>query len=99
MKRAAISIDQALRDRNLLGAALGDIPSWETWLIILRATFGLPLDDKQRELFSQVAGNRTPPAKRVSEVWAVCGRRSGKTRMAAAIAVFIATIEQHRLSS
>jgi hypothetical protein len=36
-------IDEALRDQNLLGAALGDASTYSTWLAILRATYGLPL--------------------------------------------------------
>ena len=48
--------------------------------------------------FKEVAGNREPPTQRVNELWAVVGRRSGKTRTAAAISVYVAAIEQHRLA-
>ena len=86
------------RDRNLLGAALGDATSWSPWIAILRAAFGLPLDEQQQQVFNRVAGGRDPPSQRVKELWSVCGRRSGKTRMAAAISVYIAAIEQHKLA-
>ena len=84
MKRT-ISVDAALRDRQLLGAALGDLASWRTWSIALKGAFGLPLNDAEGTIFDAIAGGRTPPARRVRELWAVAGRRSGKTRMAAAI--------------
>ena len=38
----AISITDALLDRNLLGAGLGDPQSWATWLVILKAAFAEP---------------------------------------------------------
>ena len=97
MKRT-ISVDAALRDRQLLGAALGDLASWRTWSIALKGAFGLPLNDAERTIFDAIAGGRTPPARRVRELWAVAGRRSGKTRMAAAISVYIGAIEQHTLA-
>jgi hypothetical protein len=97
-QRATISIDQALRDPNLLGAALDDANSWSTWLTILRAASGLPLDDQQREVFSSVAGGRSPPTQRVRELWSIIGRRGGKSRMAAALAVYHACFGQHRLA-
>jgi hypothetical protein len=93
-----ITIDEALADEKLLGAALGDPASWQTWTSVLRATFGLPLSAQDHERFQAVAGQREPPTQRVSELWAVLGRRSGKTRIAAAISVFIGTLEEHKLA-
>ena len=93
-----MSVDVALRDASLLGAGLGDPASWSGWLAILRAAFGLNLTDQQRELFITVAGGRDPPRRKVRELWAVCGRRSGKTRVAAAISAYIGAIQQHRLA-
>ena len=92
------TIDQALLDRNLLGAALGDLASWQRWLTVLRAAFALPMTASDRATFAQVAGDRPLPRARVSELWAVVGRRSGKTRIAAAISVYIGAIERHTLA-
>ena len=96
--KALIGIDRALLDKNLLGAALGDIASWSQWLAVLRAAFGLKMSDEDRAIFSKVAGERAPPGQRVNELWCVAGRRSGKTRIAAAISTYIAAIAQHRLA-
>jgi hypothetical protein len=38
------------------------------------------------------------PSRRVRELWCVCGRRSGKSRIAAAIAVYLALFIKHRLA-
>jgi hypothetical protein len=89
-------IEQALTDPLLLGAALGDISSWKVWISVLRAAFGLPLDREQRAVFSSVADGRPPPTHRVEELWIVAGRRSGKSRMAAAIAVYLALFGKHK---
>ena len=85
----AIPISEALADRNLLGAALGgDVASWRTWRVVLKAAFAEALTDEERALFAVVAGDRAPPLRRVRELWCgPIGRRSGKSRMAAAVAV------------
>ena len=92
------TIDRALRNKRLLGAALGDASSWATWISVLRAAFGLSLDDDQRQLFASVAGNRAPPTKGVRELWALVGRKGGKSRMAAAITVYCACFLKYKLS-
>jgi hypothetical protein len=92
------AIDRALMDQNLLGAALGDGVSWSAWLAVLRAAFALPMSHEDRAAFAKVAGDRDPPSQAVSELWAVCGRRSGKTRVAAAVSVYIGAIKQHHLA-
>jgi Terminase large subunit, ATPase domain len=94
-----MAIDRALTDPNLLGAGLGGPASWATWISVLRATFGLPLTAEDRDVFGRVAGDRAPPGQRVNELWAVVGRRSGKSRMAAALAVFLALFQKHRLAA
>src|ERR1700722_16063483 len=92
------AIDRALTDPNLLGAALGDLKTWATWLTVARAAFALGMSKKDRETFEEIAGGRQPPKKRVRELWVLAGRRSGKTRVAAATAVHIAAIQQPRLA-
>jgi hypothetical protein len=101
MKRRtpSLTIDRALADRKLLGAALGDDrASWSTWLVVLKAAFGLALDAAELRVFAAVAGSRKPPAKRVRELWCIVGRRGGKSRMAAALAVYVSCFVQHRLA-
>jgi hypothetical protein len=101
MAVARISIDGALCDPKLLGAALGPPETWATWRVILRAALGsgITLNEAERATFKAVAGDRAPPTQRVSELWCVLGRRSGKTRMAAAMAVYLANFETHNLAA
>ena len=93
-----ISIARALNDPKLLGAALGDIGPWRTWIAVLKAAYGLPLDEADLKTFHAVAGDRDPPSRRVRELWAIVGRRGGKSRMAAALAVFQACFAKHDLA-
>src|SRR5262245_16690884 len=90
-------IDYALANRRLLGAGLGPMATWQTWLVALKAAFGRPLDEAELMAFHAVAGDRSPPEHRVRELWCVAGRRSGKSRMAAAVAIFLALFVKHRL--
>ena len=53
-----IAIDQALADAKLLGAALGDTQTWQTWGVVLKAAFGLELNRQQARTFASVAGSR-----------------------------------------
>jgi hypothetical protein len=93
-----VSLDQALLDPNLLGAALGDPRTWSTWLTVLRAASGLPLNQQQLETFKHIAGDRPPPGHRVQELWCVVGRSGGKSRTAAAIATASALLQKHHLA-
>jgi hypothetical protein len=97
--KPTITIDAAMRDKNLLGAALGDIDSWSTWMVGIKAAFGLGLiTDRERETFEQIAGGRAPPTHRVRELWCLVGRRGGKSRVAALVAVYVACFIKHKLA-
>ena len=95
---ARFSIDRTLTDKRLLGAALQDVASWTTWRTVLKAAFGLTLNRDEARAFAAVAGSRKPPQQRVRELWAIIGRRGGKSRMAAALAVHLACFGTHRLA-
>ena len=92
-----LPIDATLRDRNLLGAAFGDIRSWSTWIAVLRSAFGLPLDSRQRETFAGVAGGRAPPTRRVKEFWAVVGRRGRQVPHGGGQLPFTPLLQKHQL--
>jgi hypothetical protein len=85
---AALSIIDALDDPVLFAPwFLGD--TWWGWRVVLKAAFGLPLNDDELVFFSQVA-ERDPPGRRVRELWIVVGRRGGKDSIASVIAAYIA---------
>jgi hypothetical protein len=71
-----------------------DGPSWDAWRVILRAAYALPLSQQELMTFGELAGGRSPPTKRVRELYVVGGRRGGKDSVASLLAVFAATIEE-----
>ena len=91
-------IDEALLDENLLGAALGDPASWSVWLTALKAAFGHLLTGDELAVFARIAGDRPPPRQRVKELWCVVGRRGGKSRIAAALGVYLSLFESYTLA-
>jgi hypothetical protein len=95
-----IPIDKALLDQGLLGAALGNPETWAPWISVLRAAFALPMTDSDLATFKQVAGGRDVPENRVRELWAIIGRRSGKSRVAALVASYMAAfaVDHSKLS-
>jgi hypothetical protein len=66
-----------------------DGASWDGWRTILKAAFGLPMSEREREFFRTVA-ERDPPKSRVRELWIVAGRRAGKDSIASLIATYAA---------
>jgi hypothetical protein len=83
---------------GVLERGAGLITPWRVWLVALKAAFGRPLSHDELEVFRTIAGDRDLPKGRVRELWCVAGRRSGKSRMAAAIAIFLGLFQKHRLS-
>jgi hypothetical protein len=98
MTAPVLRIDEALADRNLLGAALGDLWSWGVWVAVLKAAYGdtMSVDDHGR--FHLVSGGRAPPMRKVRELVVVASRRCGKGRMSAAIAVYEALMVKRDLA-
>ena len=86
--RQLATIERALADKQLLGAALGDLSSWLTWLAVVKAAYGRPLSTAEREAFNRVAGGRGAPSRKVRQFAAVVSRRGGKGRVAGAMAVY-----------
>lgn len=78
-----------MTDRALFGTLFADA-SWATWRVFLMALFGLPIPDAEIEVYRHHTGRTEPPEKPFREAALVCGRRGGKSRVLALIAVFLA---------
>jgi hypothetical protein len=84
------TIIQALHDGRLLKPAFKDVSTWRAWEVYLKALFGLPLEASEVEMFKAATGLEDPPAGPSRDSFCICGRRSGKSFMSAAIAVWLA---------
>jgi hypothetical protein len=90
-----IPLRQALEDSNLLD--MGDA-SWIAWRALLLAMRGEPLNDEELRHYRKLTQRDAPPAEPVSEGWIIVGRRGGKSRSIAALAVYIAALCDHTLA-
>ncbi|MBJ7410847.1 MAG: hypothetical protein JHD15_10880 [Phenylobacterium sp.] len=89
-----ISMREALADPQLLGGAMpGD--SWRTWRTYMIAGMGEALTDEERVVFKALTGREREPLTPVEELWAIVGRRGGKTRAAGTLAAYVGTLCDH----
>lgn len=87
-----LSIIDALEDPNLLGGlpAFKDLSSWYSWLVFLKAAYGLPLDRKEVDVFKKHTDRSKydPPPGGFAESFCRVGRQAGKSRVAGTIAAY-----------
>lgn len=69
--------------------------SWDRWRVFLAAMFGLPMTDTEQAIYQHHTGRTAPPDAPAEEVGLICGRRGGKSRVLATIAVFLATVPDY----
>jgi hypothetical protein len=82
---------EALDSSDLFGRVFAG-ESWAKWRVWLIALMGEELTDEERVVFTGITGRDREPLERVEEAWAICGRRSGKTRSAAVLAAYISAL-------
>jgi hypothetical protein len=96
-----MNILSAIKDPQLFQPFFGtDLTSWRPWSIASRALYGLPIKSEQgRTLIRQCCGRahtELPPGG-FSTALFLTGRRSGKSRIAAAVGAFEALFGNHHL--
>jgi hypothetical protein len=84
------SILDALDDEQLFEPFFRS-PSWARWRVFLKALFALPLEDAEQAIYQAHTGRTDLPERPYTEAALVVGRRGGKSRTLATIAVFLAT--------
>ncbi len=90
-----VTLRQALDDPALLGSAL-DGPTWAAWRVILLAAMGEALTPDELKVFTQFTGLALSPDQRVDELYCCIGRRGGKSRAMAVLAVYLAALCDYR---
>lgn len=88
------SILEIIRDPRLFGSLFQGL-TWFAWQAFLAAVFGLLTSDKEAALIRRCTGRKTLPAKQAREAWVIVGRRGGKSRIAAMLAVFLACFRDY----
>lgn len=86
-----MSMREALESPDVLGSVLPG-ESWAYWRTVLIASQGEPLKPEELEIYRELSGRTEAPTKPFKELWAVCGRRAGKTQALAAGASYFARL-------
>ncbi len=89
-----MNILDALNDPALFGPHFPG-GSWVRWRAFLAALFALEMDGEALALFQHHTGRVEPPAEAFKEAALVIGRRGGKSRVLASIAVFLACFRDY----
>jgi len=95
MTRAALTIVDLMRGRF---APLFPEETWRAWVVVAAVIFGLSsgLSPEDQALALALLGRRALPTEPAREFWAVVGRRGGKSRFVAWLAVFLAAFRDYR---
>jgi hypothetical protein len=79
-------VDAVANPAGLFGSQFADA-SWMPWRVVLAALEGRALDEEGLALYRRCTGRQTPPNAAVKEFIAIVGRRGGKSRIGALLAV------------
>jgi len=88
--RPAISIVEAMESADLFGPWFKNRKHWGAWFAFLKALFALPMDAAEAEIYQRCTERTELPTEQAREAWLIIGRRGGKSRILATIAVFLA---------
>ena len=92
----SLTIVDALRDNELFGRIFQPTSAWSAWRAFLAALFGVPMSDDQVATYRRHTGRQRPPDTSAREAWVIAGRRGGKSRIAALVAVWLACFKDYR---
>lgn len=70
-------------------------PSWDAWRVFLAALFGAPITADQMDVFRQCTGRTMVPTAAFTEAALIVGRRGGKSRVLAFVAVALAVLRSY----
>jgi hypothetical protein len=95
MSLADVTILDCCASPALFGRWFRQPETWRAWFVFLRALFGLPMSEVDRQLFERCTGRAAPIGldEAWREVWLIVGRRGGKSLILALVAVFLAVFK------
>jgi hypothetical protein len=88
------SILRAMDHAKLFGSHFRG-PSWDAWRAFLAALFALRMSENQLAIYRVCTGRTEAPTQPFREAAMVCGRRGGKSRVLALLAVYVACFIDH----
>ena len=70
--------------------------TWAQWRVFLTALFALPMDADNLAIYEHHTARADPPRQQAAEAALIVGRRGGKSRILALVAVFLATFRDYK---
>jgi hypothetical protein len=86
------NIIEAMNSPEFFQPAFKDLSTWANWMIFLKSLYGLPLNENELKIFQDCTGRDRPNPGGYKEIYSVCGRRGGKSRISALIAAYEAVL-------
>lgn len=89
------TIIEAFESPNLFRSCFKDkngkdgIETWKSWFILDKVIFGLPLEKAEFEIYKQCTERKKIHKEGYDTIFCICGRRGGKSRNAALVAVYL----------
>lgn len=90
-----LNIINTVHDERLFAPHFRPLLTWRAWLAVLAALFGPTLDPDALALYRKLTGRKQPPSKPFREAWIIAGRRAGKSRIAALVAVYLSCFRDY----
>ena len=95
MASGSLTIIDALDDPALFANHFKG-PSWAPWRVYLKALFALPLNEAELPVYRHHSGRQHPPATPSQYSALVVGRRGGKSRVMALLAIWAACFRSYK---
>jgi hypothetical protein len=89
-----IPLSRALADQNLFASHFRN-KSWAGWKVFLRALFAEAPDEAGLAVYRERTGRMAWPAEPFTEAAVIVGRRGGKSRILALVAVYLACFRDY----
>src|SRR3954451_21660769 len=86
-KSDRLTLLDAIADPKLFKPFFKHPASWIAWRAFIAAAFGLPMSSEELAIYRGCTGRKDAPTQQMRELVLVIGRRAGKSRDLALIAV------------
>lgn len=91
-----LTLLDAIADPKLFKPFFRHPASWIAWRAFIAAAFGLPMSGEELAIYRACTGRKDAPTQQMRECVLVAGRRSGKSRNLALIAVWLSCFHDYR---
>ncbi len=83
-----MNIIECMDDPGLLGYLFKDMSTWTAWRAFLKSIYAIPFTDQEYEIYKKCTGRSKPPDQKFKEVYAIVGRKGGKSFCTSLISVY-----------